>query len=371
MGRQHRHQARRGADHSGQERAAAALLGHRIRIGLAVSELQGSGLPLGGTGLSAESYADFVAKEYLGEYVRTGGAAVRFVVTGADDVAQRWHRSLASSATAEGYLYVAAGAGEVRVHLIDQLYAAVARQLDWDELARQQVREAWEQLGLPSPDADTLSVAAIAEHHEVDAREAARSMRRQLEGTLLRDPSLAREFRLAVLRLCQAQLATGDVLDSERAAVLSWLRVEPVALRDLRSASLYARIGRHNARSMLVSLAAWRVRVVGTGLVLDLDLDRLAVSRRPPVDERSGYYYSKAAVLDAYEVLRQLVDATDSLRGVFVAAALPPQLVSDEARGLPAYHALQLRVVDEVRDRRRANPFAALVRLETRLEVTA
>jgi len=29
---------------------------------------------------------------------------------------------------------------------------------------------------------------------------------------------------------------------------------------------------------------------------------------------------------------------------------------------------LQLRIVDEVRDRRRANPFAALVRLETRLE---
>ena len=36
--------------------------------------------------------------------------------------------------------------------------------------------------------------------------------------------------------------------------------------------------------------------------------------------------------------------------------------------GLPAYSALHLRVIDEIRDRRRANPFAALVRLETRLE---
>jgi len=86
------------------------------------------------------------------------------------------------------------------------------------------------------------------------------------------------------------------------------------------------------------------------------------------VEARSGVYYSKAAVLDAYEVLRQLVDATDQLRGVLVAVTLPPELVSDEARGLPAYSALQLRVVDEVRDRRRANPFASLVRLETRLE---
>jgi len=336
-----------------------------------VSQTQSSGLPLGGTGLTAESYAAFVAAEYLGEYVRGGGAAVRFVVTGSDEVAVRWHQQLASAAAGAGYLYLAAEAGEVRVHLIDQLYAAVARHIDWPDLARRQVAGAWEQLGLPAPDPDSLSVAAVAERHEVDAREAARSMRRQLEGTLLRDPSLAREFRLAVLRLCQAELGTGEVTAAEAQAVLSWLRVEPVALRELRSASsLYARIGRHNARSMLVSLAAWRARVAGAGLVLDVDLARLAISRRPPVEQRLGFYYSKAAVLDAYEVLRQLIDATDALRGTFVAVALPPQLASDETRGLPAYSALQLRVVDEVRDRRRANPFAAMVRLETRLEAT-
>lgn len=335
-----------------------------------MTEVLGSGLPLGGTGLTAESYTEFVAKEYLGGYVRGGGAAVRFVVTGSEEVAARWHPRLAVAAADEGYLYIDADAGEVRVHLVEHLYAAIARRVDWSDLAGREVRRGWEQLGLPAPGPSQLSVGAVAEHHDVDPREAARSMRRQLEGTVLRDPTLAREFRLAVLRLCQAELDTGDVLPAERDAVLSWLRVDPVALRELRSSSLYARIGRHNARSMLVSLAAWRARVAGSGLVLDLDLARLAVSRRPPVDERTGFYYSKAAVLDAYEVLRQLVDATDNLRAMFIAVALPPALVSDDTRGLPAYSALQQRVVDEVRDRRRANPFAALVRLETRLEVT-
>jgi hypothetical protein len=46
-----------------------------------------------------------------------------------------------------------------------------------------------------------------------------------------------------------------------------------------------------------------------------------------------------------------------------VAVQVPPVLVHDEARGLPAYTALQLRVADEVRDRRRQNPYAALVRI--------
>lgn len=336
-----------------------------------MSESSGSGLPLGGAGLSVQAYLDFVAKEYVGQYVRDGGAAVRFVVAGSEDVAGRWHRGLRTIAGADGYLYVCADAAEVRVHMIDQVYAEVARSIDWRELARQQVYAVWDELGLTAPDTEQLSVAVVAEHHQIDAREAARSVRRRLEAVILQDTTLAREFRLAVLRLCQAELGTGEVADIERDAVISWLRVEPVALRVLRSASLYARVARHNARSLLVSLAAWRARVVGAGLVLDLDLSRLATSRRPPLDERLGHYYSKAAVLDAYEVLRQLVDATDHLRGVFVAVTMPPALVSDEARGLPAYSALQLRVVDEVRDRRRTNPYAALVRLETRLEAAS
>lgn len=56
---------------------------------------------------------------------------------------------------------------------------------------------------------------------------------------------------------------------------------------------------------------------------------------------------------------------------MLVLAVLPPELVTDEARGLPSYTALQLRVADEVRDRRRPNPFAALVRLEVRLEAVS
>ena len=332
-----------------------------------MSELRGA-VPAGGIGLGPEEYADFVGKEYLGDYVRSGGAAVRFVVAGDDGVGARWHHNLAGAADAEGYLYVAVDAEEHRVHLVDQVFAAVARQVDWTELARRQVRAGWESLGLRPAAPDDLAVGYVAAHHDVDVPEAARSIRRYLETTLLRDPTLDREFRMAALRLCQAELATGEVLNAERDAVLAWLRVEPVALRLLRSALLHGRVARHNARSLLVSLAAWRARLTGTGIVLDLDLSRLAVTRRPPLDQRSGHYYSKAAVLDVYEVLRQLVDATDQLRSAFVAVTVPPVLVTDETRGLPAYSALHLRVVDEIRDRRRANPFAALVRLETRVE---
>lgn len=334
-----------------------------------MSESRGSGLPLGGTGLTCEPYLDFLATEYLATYVRQGGAAVRFVVLGNGDVGRRWHSGLADVARAQDCLYVAVDAARTKMAMVDQIYAEVARQVDWEDLVRRTLRAEWAAIGLPAE--EMLTVSAVAARHDLDAREAARSIRRQLETTLLGDTTLAREFRLAMLRLCQAELGTGDVIDAERDAVLAWLRVEPVALRALRSASIYGRIARHNARALLLSLAAWRQRVAGSGLVIDIDLDRLAVARRPPVEERSGIYYTKAAAMDAYEVLRQLIDAADALQGVLIAVAMPPELVTDEVRGLPAYSALQLRIVDEVRDKRRANPYAALVRLEARLEVVA
>lgn len=331
-----------------------------------MTEARGSGFPLGGTGLTCRSYLDFLATDYVDTYVRAGGAAVKFVVTGSDDVSGRWHAGLAEVAAAHDCLLVALDAAQTKMAMIDQIYAAVARQVQWQDLARRTVRQAWQDENLPA--GEMLSVTAVAAHHRVDIGEAARSIRRRLERTLLADTALAREFRRAALRLCQFELGTDDVSEPERDAVLSWLRVEPVPLRALRSASIFGRVGRHNARVMLLSLAAWRQRVSDGGLVIDIDLERLAVVRRPPVEQRAGIYYTKAATMDAYEVLRQLIDAADALRGVLVAVTLPPALVTDEVRGLPAYSALQLRIVDEVRDKRRANPYAALVRLETRLE---
>jgi hypothetical protein len=171
-----------------------------------------------------------------------------------------------------------------------------------------------------------------------------------------------------MLRLCSALLDRGDVDPAERDTVLGWLRGEKLPAAALRRAGLVARVARHNARALLVSTTRWVRRAGRPGIVLAIDLERLLVARRPPAGLRDGVYYSKAAALDAYEVLRQLIDATDELEGLFVAVLLPPDLITDEGRGLPAYTALHLRVADEVRDRRRPNPYAALVRIGVRLE---
>jgi P-loop Domain of unknown function (DUF2791) len=329
-------------------------------------------LPGGGGNYNVDDYLSFAAQEYLRAYIARGGTAVKLVVAGNRDVARRFATGLAEvcGPAADGFLYVSVDAVGTRVHLMDQLFAAVARQIDWMTLAGRVLRDVYRQAGFPAagPGDAELAVAAVAAHHEVDATELYRSVRRALESAVLADHSLAHEFRVAMLRLCQALMAHGDVSVADQAAVLDWLHGERVPAAQLRAVLLHTKIARHNARPMLTSLTRWVRRAGLPGVVLQLDLERIAVARRPPAEERDGLYYSKAAALDAYELLRQLIDATDELAGLFVAVLLPPELVTDENRGLPAYSALHLRVADEVRDRNRANPYAALVRLDVRLE---
>ncbi len=323
--------------------------------------------------LRASTYLDFLDKEYLAPYVGQGGAAVKLLAVGDGPVAEELAAGLAS--IGDGFQHATVDAATTRIHLIDQVFTAVARQFDWVALAGSVVRAVLEQCGFPPPNTGAsshdLSIAAVASHHDVDGAELYRSVRRAIEQTVLKDSGLSHEFRVAMLRLCQERLGRGDVSVAERETIIGWLRGERVPAGELRKLSLHSKVTRHNARSMLLSSTRW-LRMAGhAGLVLRLDLARLAVARRPPAGLRDGYYYSKAATLDAYEFLRQLIDGTDEFEGLFVAVLLPPELVNDEGRGLPSYTALRLRVVDEVRDRHRVNPYSTLVSLDVHAEVMA
>lgn len=99
-----------------------------------------------------------------------------------------------------------------------------------------------------------------------------------------------------------------------------------------------------------------------SGLVVIVNADRLTLASNP----RDGYFhYAKGALLDTYEVFRQFIDSLDHLEGFFMAIVPDREFLNDEpgSRGVGAYEALKFRVFDEVRDRRQANPLAALVRM--------
>jgi len=313
--------------------------------------------------IDIDEYAAFLNREYLDSYVREGGAAVKFVVAGDDDAADSFSAAVHGGAGAAGYLFARVDAAATRVHMIDQVFFEVARQVDWDGLATAAVRRALAATAHPVLEGEEVSAEAVAAAYGVDAGELSRDVNRQLQHDVQRDYAMIGEFRTAMLRLCQAQLRTGQVTDAEHAAVLDWLTGDLRQISVLRSAMIFRRIGRHNGRQMLFSLSHWLSTNGLAGLVLELDVRRLGFARRPRPEERSGVYYTRAALMDAYELLRQLVDNTDELSNCCVVVVAAPELITDTNRGVDAYQALKLRILDEVRDRNRDNPYSSLVRL--------
>jgi hypothetical protein len=313
--------------------------------------------------LRPEDWLATVEREYLRDFVGAGGAAVKLAVTlpplGADDVRTPLQRLAAEY----GYCYAAVDSATTKLHMIDHLFHAVARQLDWDALAHDYVRALLAANGHAVPaEPDAFEYGRIAELNRYPESELRRDVREWLTDRVYRDYAMAQEFRIAMLRLCQAQLDRGEAVQAEATAIRHWLRGELRLISALKSALIFQKIARHNARDMFFSLAHW-LRLVGRqGLVLALDITRYTAGRRPSEPDGT-LYHTTAAAMDAYEVLRQFIDSTDELEACFVAVTAPPEFLEDERRGLAKYDALRLRVWDEVRDRYRANPLSSLVRL--------
>jgi hypothetical protein len=309
--------------------------------------------------LTPADYVSFLRSEYLADFVKSGGSAVKFAVP-PEEV--ELGELLKDAALAEGYAVASVDAAEVRAHMIDKVFHDVARQVDWDAGAIVVATRAFRSLGFTVPEnASDLTLERIAAMNEFDQHELRLEFSRKLQGEILNDFEMAQEFRRAMLRLCLAQVDRSDPAQADREAVLAWLKGDLRLITALRQAGIFQKVARHNARDLLLSLARWLVKAGHSGLVLDLDIRRCAVSKRP----EDGVYYTKAACLDVYELLRQLIDGTDELASCFVLVTTAPDTLADPKRGIEHnYPALKMRIWNEVRDRRRANPLAALIRLD-------
>jgi hypothetical protein len=302
-------------------------------------------------------------EEYLRAFVPAGGASLKCAVSVDAQAAALLPRELERLATAGGYHFCAISAATTRIHMIERLFHQIAQEIDWPALAAGYLRGLLRADGFAlSEDRSAFTYAAIAELNGIEEPEVRRRVRAILRDHVARDYAMTREFRTAMLRLCQAGLETGVSEREEAEAIVAWLRGELRLISALRFARIFQKIGRNNARDMFLSLAHW-LRVVGkSGLVLVLDISRYLLDRRH-LDVEGGLFYSLPATLDAYEVLRQFIDAIGDLESCLIVVIAPPAFITDDRRGLAKYDALKLRIWEDVHDRFRANPLSGLVRL--------
>lgn len=305
---------------------------------------------------------------YLGDFIRSGGSAFKLLLINGDCTASAVLGQVRALAEEKGYIYVQVSAAETRIDKIDQFFFAVARQIDWESLVDRDAVNFLRNRDYEIPDGVSPgNTEAIAQANGYELEDLLRDIRRSTKQEIIQDRRMCKEFRTAVAQLRSAQFFPRSVTPSDTETLSGWIKGEKVSASALRDLRIYSKIGRHNAREMLIALAHWLAKSLGMGLVIGLDLSAL-LHTRPSACEQpvQSLHYSRSALLDAYEVVRQFIDETDDIGHCFICAVAPPEIETDEKRSIFKYYALQSRLLSEVHDQDRQDLLAAMVRLESK-----
>jgi hypothetical protein len=309
--------------------------------------------------VAAEAWLEAMQREYLADFLPAGGGAVRFVVAEAG-VLDQLATALKTRAAAAGLEVVALDVAATRLHMLQNVVFAVAAALPWARLLQTKLENLVADAGYRWPEPGrALLLPALAHANGVAAHLLRRDLTQALSRIVWRDAQLTQDFRNAMIALLEARLTGEEPALAE--AAMGWLCGTLRSMTQLRAAQVGRRIGRDNARAVLTSLCRWVRGCGGAGILLLLDIRQLHRERRA-VSE--GLVYTPAAVMDCYEVLRQLIDDAEQSPGLFVIALADDALLSDDPRrSLGQYTALQMRVWDDVRPQGADNVLAPLVRL--------
>lgn len=300
--------------------------------------------------------------EYLDGFVVEGGSAVKFAV-GDESGLRALAEGLREAAAARSLLFVEVDAADTKLHMIHDLFFALARAVDWEAAAQRLVEAlfarnayAWPRPGQP------VNVAELAEANGIAPNLLQRQVQQWITAAIWKDARMTQEFRNAMMRLCLSRLEPDAAEGERKLPVLEWVRGELRTIAPLKPAGIFARVGRHNARAMLGSMCRWLALTGHPGLVVVLDIRQLGRTAR---EIESGHRYTHAAVMDAFEVLRQLIDDIDRFDGLFLAVLADGALVDglDPKRTFSGYTALNMRISNDVRARGADNPLAPLVTL--------
>ncbi len=316
--------------------------------------------------LPIQEWLNVIKDEYLDGLVKDGGTSIKFAVPVREYLGPLLKEVFTATASNLGYQVLSVNSGETKVHMPQEIFFRIAEQVDWRMLARRmllQLCPAYYSTDTIDPQTEAPIIAAIGAANALDESEIALALTRAVSRDIAQNAKMSRDFRVAMTHLCLTEIG-GAGQNQEAIPLLEWLTGVNRRVSNVKSYSIYNSITRTNAKYLFESLLYW-IRFVGyTGTVVLLNNSRVTLRQNP----RDGLlFYSRPAVLDHYELLREFIDGTDRLEGLLMVVLPSSAFLDDDNsrsnKGFGIYDALKGRISDEVRDRSQGNPLSTLVRL--------
>lgn len=311
--------------------------------------------------MKSAEYIDVLSQNYFNRYLPAGGSAFKLVVTPSAATSSTFHRSIADFARNAGAVAFSLSSSEHKLHLMDQLYFGISKAIEWDSEAMKFVSTCI----LPNL-VDQSKVAALDELSR-KANIGLGSLKTQVSSAIKQhisqDYNYSAEFRVALAHLALGRIVNEKVpMSPFSQLVQEWLRGSLQSIVPLKEALIFRKVQRSSARHMLYSTLRFLRKCGYKYVVIVLDIARYLESVKFS-DRKSGFYYSPAATLDLYEMMRQSIDDVHQVDGTMMIVTVPFGFVSDQRRGLERYQALKMRLWSDVRLRNVQNPMAPMIRL--------
>lgn len=309
-------------------------------------------------------WLDVVASEYLNGFIRDGGSSIKFAVPTKPGLDTKVVSEIKDIGTRLNYLVVQVNASDTRVHLPQEIFFKVAAQINWRLFARRVILRLAQEPGYKvdgiEPDSAAPILSTIGQTNGLDEGFMRQILSRGLQDAVFRNKKLAKDFRVAMTHLCLMEMTSSEG-GYGGTALIDWLTGTNRKVSNVKHFTIYNNINRTNARYFLESLLHW-VKYVGfAGLTIIINTSRVTLLQNP----RDGLiFYSRPAVIDHYELLREFIDGTDRLQSCLMVVVTNTDFLDEtSAKGFGIYPALMGRVIDEVRDRNLVNPMSSLIRL--------
>ena len=158
--------------------------------------------------IAIDEWLGVVDREYLSTFIKDGGAAVKFAV--ADEERKSILREALRPRCAElDYVFVALDAITYRVHMPQDIFFALASQLDWRRLARRLIlrllaEKDYRVEGI-DPENTANIIDAVARANDLDSQFILPELRLKLQDEVFKNPNMARAFRVAMTHLCRME----------------------------------------------------------------------------------------------------------------------------------------------------------------------
>ena len=169
-----------------------------------------------------DEWLALMERDYLGDYVPQGGAAVRVVV--ADEaLLAPLRQNLGRAAAAAGLAVLEIDAAQTKIQLLHLVFFAIAREIDWDALTQARLEAMVADAGYTWPrPGERMTIPALAQANDIAPPLLRRELMRDITSLVWRDSTLAQDFRRAMVALLDARLS--DDKDGLRDEMMVGLR---------------------------------------------------------------------------------------------------------------------------------------------------